>query len=334
MEYFLILNPLYKLFQAGGNVFDKQGFISVGEATTVYTGKAMDIKYDEYGIAMHLEGQDLPPDVTEYPVAVSVAVSGEFDLPGSSELVSGVYKIDSSFVPQKPVSITMQHCAADNSIDNLSFASSADTVPPFVYKCIDGGKFTSTHGEIEIDQFCYYTILYKHGKEGFLSLYQKKYQVSLHCSKNPMIEKPSRLSWSLFFTMVKNCTIFQRSVDRYFLESDNAVERLTDVVVKFDKDAQDIVLALEGDRVEMQHGWSVISLVTCSMKKYEVDNYADGRPPQFRLILMQNKDDNPRDLLHKFVLKGVDDPECFINLFKPVVSCKGDVVLYKIINGW
>lgn len=243
------------------------------------------MKYENLGIQVHLEDQDLPLDVSEYPVSVSVAISGDFELPEKSELVSGVYKISSSFVPQKPITIKMEHCATDNCIDNLSFAASNDIAHPFVFKYIGGGKFTSTYGEIEVDEFCYYTILEKHGREGLLSLYQKRYQVSLHCTKNPTMKKSSYLLWNLFFIMVKNCTIFQRSIDKYFVDSNSEVERLTDVVVKFNKDSQAVTLGFEGDSVEIQRGWSIIKVVACCIQKNEVNNYVDGRPPLFNLFL-------------------------------------------------
>ena len=71
----------------------------MGETTAAYTGKPMDLEWKDYGIEMHIEKQDLPPGIAECPMTVSVAVSGDFEFPGSSELVSGVYKLDSSLVP-------------------------------------------------------------------------------------------------------------------------------------------------------------------------------------------------------------------------------------------
>ena len=315
----------FNINNTGKGVSDLHGFIAVGETTATYSGEPMDLSWNEYGIEMHIDKQDLPPGVSECPVTVSAAVSGEFDFPEDTEPASGVYKFDTPLVPKNPVKIKIQHCASEESIGYLSFASSSSDSPPYNYEFIEGGKFTPSHGELEISKFFYYTILQRHGKEGLLSVYQKSYLVSLHSSKEPKIETPCRLSWSLFFSIIKNCVIFQKCVEMYFSNSssDGPVEKLADVTVKFKKGAQDLELDIGGDKVELQKGWTVCSLVPCMIEKYEVDSYVDGRPPQFRLLLLQNSDDRPGDLIHKFVFNGTEDNRKFIRICKPVAECKG-----------
>ena len=296
---------------------DKQGFISIAETTATYSGKAKTYKWKDGGMEMDFEDEDLPPGVTESSITVSTAVSGESDFPGSSELVSGLYKFEASYKPSKPVKIKIQHCSTEANIQNLSFAKSTDTSPPYQYVYMSGGTFTHSHGELGINEYCYYAILDKYEENDLHSLSRKSYLISLHCSMEPVVESPSHLSWSLYFSMVKNCILFENSLKTFFHRfHEGPVEQLSAIVVKFNESSQGIKIGIDNDELKSQVGWSMLPVVHSSMKKCEVDNYVDGRPPQFRLLLIQNLGISSQDLNYKFMLDGVEDNEAHITMYK------------------
>ena len=112
----------------------------------MYTGKPQNLTWQRFGLRMYLPGGVLPSNVKECQVRVKVLPSVNFQLPEDTELVSGLYLIDS---PVKHVKVEVQHCVAKRDLyRTLTFIEAKGTLEAsshselyYHFKIIDGGLF-------------------------------------------------------------------------------------------------------------------------------------------------------------------------------------------------
>ena len=82
-----------------------------GETVLEVVGdKPQKLEWPGYGFYMEVPDGALPPSVTA-SVAVRAILSGQFQLPEDSQLISAIYWISASEVFLKEVAVNIQHCA-------------------------------------------------------------------------------------------------------------------------------------------------------------------------------------------------------------------------------
>ena len=126
-----------------------------------WSSKSQTVDLNEYGFRIHF-----PPSVSaesEFKLTVGVSLSGTFDLPPNTTLVSATYYIETSVELLKPVEIEIEHCVSTKRTSGLIFAS-ADTrsmSPPYQLRRLNGGIFSTglSWGLIEVSTFSSYGIL-------------------------------------------------------------------------------------------------------------------------------------------------------------------------------
>ena len=99
-------------------------------------------------------------------VSIYSSLSGEYNFPSNHRLVSAVYWIEPS--PsckfKKPITIQIQHCAAKEHRNRLSFVrANSDTPPPYKFQDHDNGIFSdcSVYGTLTVTQFSAWAVTYK-----------------------------------------------------------------------------------------------------------------------------------------------------------------------------
>ena len=109
------------------------------------------------GSKLHVPEESLPSGVSEYRISIKASLSGQFQLPEDTELLSPVFWISTSCRFTKPVTLEIQHCAfrEDEAIlSGLSFvaAESSQRELPYRFMRLDGGVFTklSSYGSIQL----------------------------------------------------------------------------------------------------------------------------------------------------------------------------------------
>ena len=132
----------------------------IGEVEfTVSTGGGS-FEWKGYGLRLHVPKDSLSAGTAECRINIRVSLSGQFQLPEGSDLLSPVFWISAPCKFAKPVTLEIQHCAfAENesALSNLSFVltkcSQKDI--PYRFRQVDGGVFTkhSTYGSIELKHF-------------------------------------------------------------------------------------------------------------------------------------------------------------------------------------
>ena len=113
-----------------------------------------------YGLRLHVPEDSLPAGTGECRINIRVSLSGQFQLPEGSDLLSPVFWISAPCEFTKPVTLEIQHCALredESALSNLSFVftkySQKDL--PYTFEQVDGGVFTtnSTYGSIQLNHF-------------------------------------------------------------------------------------------------------------------------------------------------------------------------------------
>ena len=97
----------------------------------------------------------------EARVNIRASVSGQFQLPEDSVLLSPVFWISAPCKSTKPVTLEVQHCVLIENeavLSNLSIVSAQDSQRdlPYKFKQLDGGVFSkhSSNGSIQLNHFC------------------------------------------------------------------------------------------------------------------------------------------------------------------------------------
>lgn len=100
-------------------------------------------------------------------ISVKVILTGNFELPKNTELVSAVYAISASSKLIKPVQIEIQHCVTVDKQQlgqSLMFAKAAcNDQPnvPYKFEPVEGGMFHINHyyADIKCDQFSCFAVI-------------------------------------------------------------------------------------------------------------------------------------------------------------------------------
>ena len=131
-----------------------------GEAEFIVSTEEGSFQWKGYGLRLNVSKDSLPPGIAECRINIRVSLSGQFQLPEGSDLLSPVFWISAPCKFTKPVTLEIQHCALTENeavLSNLSFVltkcSQKDL--PYRFRQVDSGVFTkhSTDGSIELKHF-------------------------------------------------------------------------------------------------------------------------------------------------------------------------------------
>ena len=130
---------------------------------TLSPGKEQSFEWKGYGFRIHIPKGALPTDISECTIHITASLSGQFQFPKGSELVSGVYWLSCLVKFAKPVTLDIQHCVAierpqQNSL--LTFARAQRQIP-YKFDVMEGGEFSlgSSYGSISVKHFSCFAIL-------------------------------------------------------------------------------------------------------------------------------------------------------------------------------
>ena len=138
----------------------------IAETSALITNQAQTFNWAGYGLKLHIPQQSLPARLEECRLHLKVALSGQFELPQSTSLVSAVYWIDSE--PRckfsKHLTLDIQHCVKPTDTSKLSFvqAKCSQTDLPYKFKNVEGGVFSSdsAHGYVQCNCFSLFGAVY------------------------------------------------------------------------------------------------------------------------------------------------------------------------------
>ena len=71
----------------------------------------INFQWNEYGLKLHVSEGSLPVGVEKCQINIRASLSGQFQLPEDSVLLSPVFWISAPYKFTKPVTLELQHCA-------------------------------------------------------------------------------------------------------------------------------------------------------------------------------------------------------------------------------
>ena len=118
----------------------------IAQKTFILTQEEIEIKFEGYGLQLHVPANSLPTNISETQLNVQVSLSGPFQIPSNSELLSAVYWIFSPTKFAKPITVRIQHCAAltsDKQCSKVTFIRIMCTQNnfPHMFQQLPGGVF-------------------------------------------------------------------------------------------------------------------------------------------------------------------------------------------------
>ncbi len=286
------------------------GFLAESQISATYEGKRSCLDWTEGDIALYFEESDCTMNTTtSCSVHISTARYGAFRYSDAVEPITRVYYLLNATPLNTSVTIRIQHNAQEEDIPHLCFITSTDNQPPYNFKVLHGGNFTFTFGEITVNRFSFYSIsrlLTKYRVKGILSLLENKYQASLFVSSQPQCLLPDCCCWNIYISVVKNCSIFKRSVEE-FIESKyrDVVKCSATKVVHFTQTSPDISVVTTSSFPGPADSQLVASDYPI-MKKVDISNFVDGCPPHVKFVLRLARESRHPDV--KFKLEGLEEP--------------------------
>ena len=115
-------------------------------------------EWKDYGLKLHVHKGSFPAGMEECKIGMSL--SGQFQLPRDSDLLSPVFWLSAPCKFTLPVTLEIQHCALredEATLSNLSIISARCSQKdlPYIFREVDGGVFTtkSSYGYIQLSHF-------------------------------------------------------------------------------------------------------------------------------------------------------------------------------------
>ena len=117
----------------------------IAETSILITNQSQTFKWTGHGLKLHIPQGSLPVGLEECRLLMKVGLSGQFELPQNTSLVSAVYWLDSEPRREfsKHLTLEIQHCVKPTDTSKLSFvqAKCSQTDLPYEFKNVEGGTF-------------------------------------------------------------------------------------------------------------------------------------------------------------------------------------------------
>ena len=139
----------------------------IAETNVVITNQARTFNWAGYGLKLHIPQGALPPGLEKCKLLMKVGLSGQFELPENTSLVSAVYWIDSE--PRRRftqlLTVEIQHCVNRAVTAKLSFvhAKCSQKYLPYEFEKTKEGEFPkeSAYGFVQLTHFSIWSVIYK-----------------------------------------------------------------------------------------------------------------------------------------------------------------------------
>ena len=134
------------------------GIEECGEMIVVISSHAQKIRWHDYGLRLNFPTGCLPAGKKQCTINIKASLAGPYEFPKDSHLVSAIFWLHCEDVQfTKPITVEIQHCAKSGSTLRFvrAVSSSSQEKPPYTFKRLSGGNFTShsSYGVIELNSF-------------------------------------------------------------------------------------------------------------------------------------------------------------------------------------
>ena len=174
----------------------------IGETDFIVSTKGEFFEWEGYGLRLSISEDSLPTDMEECKINIKASLSGPFELPEDSELLSPVFWISALCKFKKSVTLEIQHCASrdEASFADLNFISTkcSQKTLPYIFKQLDGGRFPtdSSYGSIQLSHF------------SGIGIAGRKRTPRAYCAQIYTIKEEAS-DWRVYFIITKNLDILK-----------------------------------------------------------------------------------------------------------------------------
>ena len=191
-----------------------RGVEVIDHITFTYTDRAQSFYWRRFGFKMHLPDHALPPGVNECQIRIQASLSGQFQFPEDTEILSCVYWVTCPHKFAKPVTVEIQHCAKPEHLQhpsNLIFiVAKCNQYLPYQFKILDGGVFSphSRYGSIELTHFSGLGIAFHSVMQWLgLSSYQPQLDPKNYCARL-YYSRSGIHCWEVYFAIMWDLEVY------------------------------------------------------------------------------------------------------------------------------
>ena len=137
----------------------------------IVTDMAQLFEWKGYGLKLNIPPQSLPSEMDSCTITIKVSLSGQYQFPTNTELVSPVFwlQCSPSCVFKNSITLEIQHCAPLKNSFRLLIARASCTQEdlPYTFKVLHGGVFNehSSYGSVALSRFSSYAVIQEMCKE-------------------------------------------------------------------------------------------------------------------------------------------------------------------------
>ena len=181
----------------------------IGETDFIVSTKGGFFEWEGYGLRLSISEDSLPIGMEECRINIRASLSGPFQLPEDSDLLSPVFWISALCKFKKPVTLEIQHCASrdEASFAGLNFISAkcSQKTLPYTFKQLDGGKFPtdSSYGSIQLSHF------------SGIGVTGKKRTPRAYCAQIYYTIKEEASDWRFYFIITKDLDTLKTVCDMF-----------------------------------------------------------------------------------------------------------------------
>ena len=156
----IFLPPYHIMFTSYPSVPIRGADIVAKTTLEVVPGMPLAYEWKGHGMKLYIPADGLKPDTPTLTMTIQASLSGQYQLPDDTELVSGVYWVAFPRRFSQPVTLKLQHCACLEHPDQLSSllfitAKCNQKTLPYLFQPLPGGVFSTNtfYGAIELSHF-------------------------------------------------------------------------------------------------------------------------------------------------------------------------------------
>ena len=190
------------------------------DTTTVVVvpGTRLTYMWEGRGLKLDIPPNALEPGTPTLSITIQASLSGQYELPDDTELVSGIYWMSFPQRFSQPVTMELQHCAHLKDPDQLSSlffvtARSNQETLPYLFEELPGGVFNidNSYGTIKLRHFSAVGVVVKKGK-GKGKVREKKGEEGKekHYAALTYYIRQSPTTWLMHFTIVHDLELSVR----------------------------------------------------------------------------------------------------------------------------
>lgn len=141
-----------------------QGVESIAKTHLCITNTGRSFYWAGYGLKLSFPADCLPPAVEECFLTIQASISGQYQFPGDTTLVSAVFwfKCKPRVTFKQPFTLEIQNCAKPENYSKLRFycASSSQQKLPYSFQPLEQGVFAShnSYSSVQLDHFSGVTV--------------------------------------------------------------------------------------------------------------------------------------------------------------------------------